>query len=177
MEMKYNYIKIKSKGTKIFWFLTIFVLILGCLERPETITESQISTIPPPEKKFNNMTHQNLVDALTSPSGTTAQKEAHLIGLDQLNNEYFTWTLVISDVTSKSIIFNIDGDQQVILYMAEDQKSKLLSLKAGDSITIEGMPVNIRNNMIGSYYTKRTPNRPAKLILGQLTMKDGRIID
>lgn len=152
---------------KNYYLILLSIIILlsffsGCIENKQT----------PLQKQYINMDHEQFTRALFPPEGSTElQKQDFYNSLNRFNGQYVKWRLQIEDVTKDSIILHTGAfnEYKVILFIAEDQKSELLSLKKDEYITVEGIP---------DYKNANTVHVPGSNVYGLLRIKlnDGRII-
>lgn len=166
---------------KSLWKLSIFFLLIilfsvisGCVENKPTATEintpAPIPISTPFQKQFIDMDYDKFKQFLNSiDKMTDLQKQDFYNSLNNFNGKYVRWKLYVHDVKADYIELNRYGsmDTAVILYVAEDQKSKLASLNKDDIINIEGMINDETIEGIKKHY---------KYGLG-ITLFDGKIVN
>jgi len=180
----------RHKITGLFFgSILLFVIITsGCVDykdgtlsnnfQNENIT-TPLST--PLQKQYNNMTHEQFTQALEPPKDVTQlQMDDFYNSVNRLSSQYVTWRLQVEDVTSNSVQLrvgssNMDNMKKVVLYVAEDQKSKLHSLNKGEYITIEGKPNNLRNALMNAIRYQESGS-PSYYLLMRVELTDGKII-
>lgn len=123
--------------------LVLFLFSSGCIEnKPTAVTEVSTPISTPLPKQYINMDYENFVKPLKSLDELTdLQKQNFYNSLNQYNGKYVQWRLQVLDVAQDGIKLSRITlyDTAVVLYVAEDQISKLNSLNKRDIITIEGM--------------------------------------
>ena len=171
-----------------FGSILLFVIITsGCVEykdgtlsvklQNENITTplNNIATplSTPLQKQYINVTQDQLFTDIFHPEIprdiTTIQRDNYINEINnRYNNKYLTWTMTVRDVTSNMVVLITKTDYyryDVNLFVAEDQKSKLSSLKKGENIIFQG-----KLTIDG---TTRIPNAPYWF---GITLHDGTII-
>lgn len=149
----------KHKISGLFFgsILLLVIITSGCVEYKDgtfsvKFQNENISTplSMPLQKQYNNMTPEQLLQIIFVPKGLTElQEQNYEKNISKYDDQYVTWRLIIVDVTPNTIHLN-DKGISCKLFVAEDQKSKLLSLNKGEYITVQGKP-NTRIARVTSY--------------------------
>ncbi|MGB8218551.1 MAG: hypothetical protein WCE94_14735 [Candidatus Methanoperedens sp.] len=121
--------------------LLVFILFFsGCIEN-KPISKTEINTPTPIPKQYIDKDFSEFYNSMTSDKLTLLQKQ------DLFNSyigKYVKWRGEVIDVSQNSIqlrgnIGSIFSSNDIDLFVAEDQKSELVSLNKGTIITFEGM--------------------------------------